>query len=133
MRGADMIRWIGFAVGFLTFLAAHAIEVMQWARWFGGAHEPWFLNSGPAVLFTLGCVCAASGIVALLNASPRKVRGITIAGGSFVAMTTMLFLMKEGPGTIFPIVMVAGGVLILTSSTLGAWVGREVRAAVKGR
>jgi hypothetical protein len=128
-----MSRWIGFAVGSLTFLAAHEIEVIRWASWFGGAHEPWFLNSGPAILFTLGCVCAASAIVALSNASLQRVRGITIAAGSFAAMTAVLFLKEGGPGTIFTIVLMAGGVCILVSSTLGAWIGREVRGAMKGR
>jgi hypothetical protein len=48
-------------------------------------------------------------------------------------MTAVLFLKEGGPGTIFPIVMVAGGALILISSTLGALIGREVRRAAKGR
>jgi hypothetical protein len=48
-------------------------------------------------------------------------------------MTGVLFLKKGGAGTIFPIVMAVGGMLLLTTSTVGALIGREVRRAVKGR
>ena len=51
-----MARWLGFVIGLLAFSLAHAIEVAKWAPWFGGAHAPWFLNSGRAIAFTLG-VC----------------------------------------------------------------------------
>jgi hypothetical protein len=128
-----MTRWIRFAVGFLTFLAAHAVEVREWSAWFGGAHPPWFLNSGRAIVFTLGCVCAFSGLMALFSASVSRVRGITFAAGSFIAMTAVLFLQQGGAGTIFPIVMVVGGVLILVSSALGAFIATEIRMAVRGR
>jgi hypothetical protein len=128
-----MTRWIRFAGGLLTFLAAHSVEVREWSAWFGGAHPPWFLNSGRAIVFTLGCVCASSGMMALFSASVSRVRGITFAVGSFVAMTAVLFFQKGGAGTIFPIVMIVGGVLILMSSALGAFIGAEIRLAVRGR
>jgi hypothetical protein len=48
-------------------------------------------------------------------------------------MAVVLFLKEGGPGTIFPIVLAVGGVFLLISSALGAWIGREVRGAVKGR
>ncbi len=116
-RSSD--RGFGFALGVLTFVGAHAIEVAWWTVWFGGAHDPWFLNSGRAIAFTMACLLGVSTIGGALGLS-----GFAIAAGSFVAMTTVLFLKEGGPGTIFPIVMVAGGVLILMSSMLGAWLGR---------
>ena len=122
-----------FSIGVLTFLGAHAIERAQWRGWFHGEFEPWFLNSGRAILFTLGCVCVAGAIVAGLNRSARPVRGITLAAGAFAAMTAVLFLKEGGPGTIFPIVLVSGGVFILMSSTLGAWMGTQVREAIRVR
>ena len=128
-----MSRWISFTVGAVTFLAAHVIEILRWSAWFGGGYQPWFLNSGAAVAFTLGCVFAASIAAALSDASARPLRGVTMAVGSFAAMTIVMFLKEGGPGTIFPIVLAVGGVLILVSSTLGALLGREVRRAVKGR
>jgi hypothetical protein len=131
MKGAAFTRSLAFVVGVLAFLTAHALEVMQWASWFGGEHEPWFLNSGRAVLVTLAWVGCASGMVALFSASRPGPRGLTVALGAFVGMTTVLFLKHGGPGTIFPIVMVAGGGCIVISSALGAWVGRMVRAAAR--
>ena len=126
-------RCVDFAVGMLTFAGAHAIEVVMWSAWFGGAHEPWFLNAGPAAGFTLGCLFIASGVVSMVNASARPGRGITLGVGACAAMAVVLFLKKGGPGTIFPIVLAVGGVFLLISSTLGAWIGREVRGAVQGR
>jgi hypothetical protein len=72
-------------------------------------------------------------MMALFSASAKRVRGITFAVGSFVAMTAVMFLQKGGAGSIFPIVMVVGGLLILMSSTFGAFIGAEIRLAVRGR
>ena len=126
-----MSRAIGFATGFLAFMVAHTIEVLRWTAWFGGTHQPWFLNAGRSIVFTMACVLAASIPVALLDPSPRPARGLTIGTGAFAAMTLVLFLQKEGPGTIFPIVMVFGGIALLISSTAGAWLGRELRRALR--
>ena len=41
-------------------------------------------------------------------------------------LTAVLFLKQGGPGTIFPIVLVAGGALLLLASLLGAWTGMRV-------
>src|SRR5262245_61177526 len=112
-------RWQGFAVGMLTFVGAHAIEVAKWAPWFGGAHAPWFLNSGRAVVFTLGCLFVASLIAGVLRWS-----GVALAAGAATAMTTVLFL--GGCSTIFPIVLAAGGLLIAATSLLGSWLGSEI-------
>jgi hypothetical protein len=112
-------RCSGFAVGLLTFVAAHAIEVAKWAAWFGGAHAPWFLNSGRSVIFTLGCLFVASLIAGILRWS-----GAALAAGAATAMTAVLFF-GEG-STIFPIVLVAGGLLIAVTSLLGSWLGSEI-------
>ena len=113
-------RGFGFALGVLTFVGAHAIEVALWTVWFGGAHDPWFLNSGQAIVFTMACLLGVSTIGGALGLS-----GFAIAAGSFVAMTMVMFLKQGGPGTIFPIVMVVGGALMLMSTTVGAWFGRR--------
>jgi hypothetical protein len=114
-----MARWAGFVVGLLTFSGAHAIEVAKWAPWFGGAHAPWFLNSGRAIAFTLGCVFAASLIAGVLRLS-----GATIAAGAATAMTLVLLLGDSG--TIVPIVLAAGGLMLAAASILGAWLGLEI-------
>lgn len=117
---------IQFAVGLVTFLAAHAIERAEWHTWFHGAYEPWFLNSGRAILFTTACLGAASAVVAAFTRSSRPARGFTFGAGAFVALAATLFLSEGGPGTIFPIVLVAGGGLVILSSVAGAWVGAAV-------
>jgi len=121
-----------FAVGFLTFLAAHAIERAEWQGWFHGEYEPWFLNAGRAVLFTVACVVVAGAVVAALTRSATPVRGIAIGTGAFAAMTAVLFLKEGGPGTIFPIVLVAGGGLIFLGSAAGAWIGNRFGRLTRG-
>jgi hypothetical protein len=120
-------RAAGFAAGALTFAAAHAVEVLEWAAWFGNAYEPWFLNSGRAVAFTMACLFVASLLSGWLRLS-----GLMIAAGAATAMTVVLFLKEGGPGTIFPIVIAAGTVFILAVSVLGAWIGGEI-SRVAGR
>jgi hypothetical protein len=121
-----MARWLGFVIGLLTFSAAHVIEVAKWALWFGGAHAPWFLNSGRAIVFTLGCVFAVSFIAGVL-----QLPGAAIAAGAATAMTLILLL--GGSGTIMPIVLAAGGLMLAVASLLGAWLGREIaRVRIRG-
>jgi hypothetical protein len=114
-----MARWLGFVVGLLTFSGAHAIEVAKWALWFGGTHAPWFLNSGRAIAFTLGCVFAASLISGIL-----RLPGAAIAAGAVTAMTLVLLLGDSG--TLVPIVLAAGGLMLAAASLLGAWLGLEI-------
>ena len=119
-------RAAGFAAGLLTFGAAHAVEVLKWAVWFGNAYEPWFLNSGRAVAFTTACLFVTSLISGWLRLS-----GVMMAAGAATAMTAVLFLKAGGPGTIFPVVIGAGSLLILAITTLGSWIGGELRGSGK--
>ena len=119
MKANVAARWFGFALGLLTFVAAHAIEVFMWVPWFGGVHDPWFLNAGRAVAFTMGSLF----VVGLIGGALR-VSGLGIAAGAAVAMAVVLIW--GGGSSIFPIVLVAGGLLTLVSSTLGAWIGKEL-------
>src|SRR5476651_934093 len=93
-------RWAGFAIGLLSFTASHAIEVAMWDSWFGGTHDPWFLNSGRAAAFTMGCLFAASSVAGGLRLS-----GWPIGAGAVMAMAAVL--MWGGGSTIFPIVLAA--------------------------
>lgn len=123
---------IGFIGGGMAFAAAHAIEASHWSDWFRGQYEPWFLNSGRAMLFTMAVLTLASVAIAALNRSSQPVRGIAIGGGAFVTMTVLLFA-SPGPGTLFPIVLAAGGATLLCSSVAGAWVGAVIRRKVAAR
>ena len=126
-------RAVRVGIGLLTFVAAHLVLVARWTTWFHGQFEPWFLNSGSAVAFTLGSVGVSSFLVALCSASANRVWGITFAAGASVGMTLVLFLHPGGAGSIFPIVMAVGGGFILLSSVLGAFVGAETRRVLRGR
>ena len=86
----------------------------------------WFLNSGRAIAFTLGCVFAASLIGGVL-----RLPGATIAAGAATAMTLVLLL--GASGTIVPIVLAAGGLMLAAASLLGAWLGWEIRWRSKPR
>jgi hypothetical protein len=123
----DMLQ---FAGGFVTFVVAHAIEVATWSGWFHGTAEPWFLNDGRAALLTIGAVTLTSAVMAALVGSTLA-GGVSVAAGAFVAMTVVLFLKPGGPGTIFPIVLVAGGAFLLLGSVLGAWAGTRVRRVIR--
>ena len=118
-------RCVGFAIGMLTFAGAHAIEVAMWRAWFGGEHDPWFLNPGRQQRFTLGCLFVASGVASMRSGSARPGRGVTLALGAFAAMTVVLFLKEGGPGTIFPIVLAVGGVFLSDQQRPGCmdWAG----------
>ena len=124
--------WQPFTLGFLTFAIAHAIEARLWQAWFGGTYDPWFLNSGRAAAFTLTALVAASAVATSLS-KPRILQGVAVAAGAFASMAIMLFVKQSGPGTIVPIVLAAGAILMLLSAAAGLFVGMLFRALVAAR
>lgn len=129
-----MIRWKHIIAGGLTFLATHAVEIEAWP-WFdpAGASAPWFLNAGRAVAFTAGSlvlVGAGAGAIASSSSQAAIVRGGYIAAGAIMAMTVALF--ARGAGTLFPIALVFGAVVAITSSVCGALVGWRLASARGG-
>lgn len=121
MKRSIRDRGCGFALGLLTFVGAHAIEVALWTAWFGAAHDPWFLNSGRAIVFTMACLFGVSAIGGGLGLS-----GFAMTAGAATAMAGVL--MWNGGSTIFPIVLGVGGLLVAGSCVLGAWLGKEIAA-----
>ena len=118
---SSMVRWTSLVVGGLTFLAAHAVEVVMWKSWFGDAWEPFFTNAGEAVAFTTGCVLVA-GLLAALSAKKRRdiwIHAGNVTGGAAVVMTLVVFW--RGPGRLFPIAIVFGIWILGISSYLGAF------------
>jgi hypothetical protein len=118
------IRWKSLLLGAATFVAAHVVMVTMWVRWFDGQQDPWFLNSGRAIVFTAVCVAAAGAVASALwaqNRSDAMRHGANVATGAVLAMAVLL--MRVGPGTIFPIVIVFGGAIVLCSSALGSLIG----------
>jgi hypothetical protein len=127
------LRWRSLTIGGAAFAASHVVVVSKWTTWFGGgAWEPWFLNDGGrAVLFTALCLFAAALIVSLLwarGALDSIVHGLNVAAGAAAAMIVVLAAFV-GLGTIFPIVLAAGGLVAFAStfvaSVLAAVIGRR--------
>ena len=121
-----MIRWKGLLLGAAAFLAAHLVVRARWTDWFGGRHEPWFLNSGTAVAFTAACLFVAgiAATVAFARGDPddRMVYAVNVAAGAVLAMASVLLIV--GPGTIFPIALAIGAAIALFSAAAGAVVVR---------
>src|SRR3954468_4569820 len=111
MRRVRLSRAAGFTIGLLTFAGTHTIEAVMWNAWFDGTHRPWFLNSGPALAFTVVCLFAVS-----LIAGRFQISGLTIAGGAVLAMALIMFFRKGGAGDIFPLVLVAGALFIAAAT-----------------
>ena len=132
-----MIRWRGFVLGAVTFVAAHVVMLAGWRSWFepGGTHAAWFLNSGRSVAFTVVCLVLGSALAAASGRDrtlgQRLGTGAAFAGGAVVAMACVLF--TGDPGTIFPVVLALGAVIALASALAGAVAGGAVRAALTGR
>jgi hypothetical protein len=116
-----MIKWTSVVLGAATFLATHVIVFSYWTTWFGGQHEPWFLNSGRGVAFTMLSLLVAASLASVLWARDRNaamVHGLNVAAGAVLAMIVVLIVV--GPGTIFPIVIVFGGIIALFSTGIGS-------------
>jgi hypothetical protein len=115
------IQWHSLLLGAATFFATHLVVVRLWAAWFDGRREPWFLDSGRAVGFTAFCVAAAAAVASASwgrNRSEAMVHGANVAAGALLAMIAVL--VSVGPGTIFPIVILFGGAILLVSSAVGS-------------
>jgi len=127
-----LTRWKEVVLGGAAFLAAHAVQVWAWRAWFAPAGDfaAWFLNSGRAAAFTAACLFVVSAISSAFGSADRRdslVRGAYFSGGAVAVMTVVLFI--TGPGTIWPIVLVAGAAIVITSGVSGslfAWAARQM-------
>jgi hypothetical protein len=117
---------IAIAIGAATFVVAHVIEAAAW-NWFGGAHAPWFLNSGRAVAFTAACFFAAGALAGAVLDRGTPVRlGVWIGAGGLVAAVVVLFW-RVGPGNLFPIAIAVGALVLFVSSVAGVSATRAVK------
>jgi hypothetical protein len=117
--------WRPFAIGFVTFIAAHIIQAAKWTEWFHGQYRPWFMNSGRAVLGTAAAIFVAS-VLSRRASDPPLAHGVRIALGAAAAMVLVLFGAGDS-GTIFPIVLVLGGAVIAVSAVGGALAVAAIR------
>src|SRR3954464_15077447 len=123
-----MPRLTGFVIGAAVFVAAHAVEARHWSDWFNGEYEPWFLNSGRAVVFKLGLLAPAGALPGAPARPRRPVGELAICSGAFVAMAVVLFAGRN-PGTLFPITLGAGGVALFCSIIAGPRAGAALNLA----
>jgi hypothetical protein len=93
----------------------------------GIAHSGWFLNSGHGIL-AVAVTFAAVGALLGLSRRDGVEQALMLALGALLAMALTLFTI--GAGTIFPIVMVFGGVLTVGAAVLGAALGTAARSAL---
>jgi hypothetical protein len=117
-------RIVGVVIGVLEFVATHLILVAKWTTWFHGAYEPWFLNSGSAGAFTGACLFVGSLVAGLFDIS-----GVFVWVGAVAAMTLVLVI-PPGPGTLWPIVMALGGVMLAVPILGGNMLGFGIRYVV---
>jgi hypothetical protein len=124
-----MIRWKSTLLGAGTFAVAHLVEATWWLTWFRGVYAPWFLNSGRAVAFTAGCQFLASAIVSTRDPRETLVRGAYVAAGAAAAMVVVLAVV--GLGTLFPIALAIGAIVLAATSVAGGLAGSGLRRATK--
>src|SRR5205807_5258867 len=105
----------------------------KWSTWFHGApqHRPYWMNSASSIpiLFTVSIVATAGMIAAWARTRSRKrihprltdavTSGALVAVGASVSMIVILFIGPGRPGSLFPIAIATGGLVL----SLGAIVG----------
>lgn len=117
--------------GAAVFVGAHVALLATWRRWVdpGGAYPVWFLNSGRAVAVTTGWLLIAALLGALAAPPARDAVGrrmLSVAIGAVAAMAAILF--ATGPGTIFPIVLAVGAVLVAAPVAAGTYIAALARS-----
>ena len=84
----------------------------------------WFLNSGRGVA-TVGLAFTIAGAMVGLVRRDGEIRAMLVAAGGAVAMVVVLF--RIGPGTIFPIVLAFGTLIVVAATALGTGLGIAAR------
>lgn len=123
-----------FLAGAVAFAAAQAVLFV----WAGSTVRPtidsggWFLNSAAGIAAM--AIVSAAGSAAVARARPT----VTLWDGwaAFVAGAALVFvatLFALGPGTIFPIVIAAGVLVIAAGALGGSTVGRLGRLRTRTR
>jgi hypothetical protein len=121
----DRMRFSGHVLaGAVAFAAAQAILFLAAdppsGRPIDG--EGWFLNSGTGITLMAAIVVAASLVVGKALPAPLWQRWVSFVVGAMAALVAAVFFF--GPGTIFPLVIVAGAVVIALAAIAGAWGAR---------
>ncbi len=120
------VRWTLALTGAAIFLAAHAIEV---AAQIGG-RDPWFISAWPSTVMTAALMFATAVVAGTRTRGPAAAAfaaGALLSAGALVPLVITLFAHPRGPGTLFPIAIALGGVLLACVSVVGALGGWLIR------
>ncbi len=115
-------------LGGITFVAAQ-VPLLEPPPTSGGENMGWFLNSGQSLLTILLAVAAIAMAQTALGWSSPMAGAIAVSVGATIAMVITLF--QIGPGNLFPIVIVMGGVFLGGAAFAGMGIGLALRHARK--
>ncbi len=112
-------------LGALVFVAAEFALFHAADGGLGSDSAGWFLNSGRGVVVVGAALAALAVVVGLVGSLPLVPSGSALAFGAVAAMAVSLFVV--GPGTIFPIVIAVGTMVITIAIAIGLALGVGVR------
>jgi hypothetical protein len=125
MRMRSFAGWAAW--GAVTYLAAQGALFLTLGAGDGADSAGWFLNSGRGVGTVAAIVVLATAAVFGFRAAPCGVSVGAFTIGAAAAIAGTLFVI--GPGTIFPIVIAAGGAIVAVAATAGRLIGHGLRLA----
>jgi hypothetical protein len=97
----------------------------------GTADPGWFMNGREAGLAMITTIALVSALLTAVRRANWLTGAAAFTAGAAGAMTIVLFV--TGPGTIFPIVMAIGTVVLAAAAFAGAGLGWLLRTAWTGR
>ena len=114
------------AAGAVTFGAVQS-WLLAASREAGTADPGWFLNGRDAGMALLTAVALVSALVSAVRGRNHAVGALAFTVGAVLSLVIVLFAI--GPGTIFPIVIVFGAIVLTGATFLGAGLGWLLRTA----
>ena len=127
---------ISFVVGVSAFALLQLFLKATWSKWFGWqkVSEAWFLNSGRSALLTIAVLFAAAvGLGVVVHRLQRRWAPAATAMALGVCAAMCAILIAMGPGNIWPIVLVIGGIVTAVPVILGVWAGATLHEVTARR
>jgi hypothetical protein len=127
------MNWRYPLIGAVAFVGFHETLGAAWQTWFdsGSGHSPWFLNTFDAVLaaaivfFIIGLI--TSLLIPASRVEEASLGACQLVAGATVPMIATLATLPEGPGSLAPLVVAVGIVVLLVPSVAGALAGFAAR------
>jgi hypothetical protein len=127
------MNWKYPLVGAVTFAGFHLALTATWQTWFhgGGGHSPWFLNTLEGVLAAALVFFIVGLTIAFLKAEPTvaktSLRACQVVAGAALPTIGALAVLPGGPGSLAPLAIVIGIIVLLVPSVAGALAGHAAR------